>query len=108
MKGIGYFQNLGNLLRNCLEIFWEFFRRIFLEEFFWRIFWGGFFERIFWKEFFKRNFLGGFYERIFWEDFWEEFFVRNYLVEINKKLMFFQDFWVILSQWRRRKENFNP
>ena len=34
MKGIGYFQNLGNLLRNCLEIFWEFFRRNFLGGFF--------------------------------------------------------------------------
>ena len=64
MKGIGYFQNLRNLLRNCLEIFWEFFRRIFLEEFLGEFFLGGFFERIFWKEFFKRNFLGGF----FWKE----------------------------------------
>ena len=49
---------------------------------------------IFWEDFFGRIFLGGF----FWEDFlggffWEEFFGRNYLVEINKELMYFSRFW---------------
>ena len=49
MKGIGFFQNLRIFLN-----FEGIFRRIFLEEFFWR------------------NFLGGF----LWEDFFmEEFFV---------------------------------
>ena len=47
-------------------------------------------------------FLGGF----FWEDFferifWEEFFGRNYIVEINKALMFLSRFW---GNARRRKE----
>ena len=46
MEGIGYFQNLRNLLRKCLEIFWEFFVGIFCENFFWRIFLGG----ILWEE----------------------------------------------------------
>jgi hypothetical protein len=60
---------------------------------------------IFWEDFFGRHFLGGF----FWEDylgglFWEEFFGRNYLVEINKELMFLQDFGVILSQCTGRKK----
>ena len=57
------------------------------------------------EEFFGRNFLGGF----FWEDFfgrifWEEFFGRNYLVEINKELMFLSRFW---GNARRRK-NLDP
>ena len=74
MMGFGYFQNLRNLLRNCLQIFWEFFES----------FWG-----IFWEEFFGRNFLG----EIFLEDFLgrifcEGFFERNSLVEIKKELMF--------------------
>ena len=72
MKGIGYFQNLRNFLKIFwifLGFFWDFFRRIFGEEYFWRNFLGGFFERIF---------LGG----IFWEDFlggilWEESLSRN-------------------------------
>ena len=47
----------------------------------------------FWEDFFGRIILGGF----FWEDFlggffWEEFFGRNYLVEINKELMYFSRF----------------
>ena len=71
-----YFQNRRNFLRNCLEIvwifwgiFWEFFKRNFLEEFhgavFWekfvgRVFWGGLFLGvIFWEEYFRRNSLGG-------------------------------------------------
>jgi hypothetical protein len=62
---------------------------IFCEDFFGRIFLSGFF-------------LGGF----FWEDFferifWEEFFGRNYIVEINKALMFLSRFW---GNARRRKE----
>ena len=40
---------------------------------------------IFWEDFFGRIFLGGY--------FWEEFFGRNYLVEINKELMFLSRFW---------------
>ena len=66
MKGIGYFQNLRNLLRIFLEffwifweIFWEFFRRIFLKEFIWRNFWEKYFGRIFWEDIFGRNSLGG-------------------------------------------------
>ena len=52
MQGIGYFQNLGNSLRNCLGIFLEdFFEEFFFEEFFLRIFLGGFF--------WGGNFLGG-------------------------------------------------
>jgi hypothetical protein len=43
-------------------------------------FWEDFFGRIFWEDF-----LGGF--------FWEEYFGRNYLVEINKELMFLSRFW---------------
>ena len=53
----------------------------------------GFFE----EEFFGRNFFGGFFGRIFWGGFfgrifWEEFFGRNYLVEIDKELMYFSRF----------------
>ena len=78
MQGIGYFQNLGNFLRNCLEIFWilggnflgiflEFFGghswRTFLEDFLGGLFWRTFLEEFFWKNFFGgifwRNFLGG-------------------------------------------------
>ena len=64
MKGIGYFQNLGNLLRNCLKFFGIF---------------GEFFCGDFLKGFFGRNSLGG-------------FFGRNYLVEINKELVFLSRF----------------
>jgi hypothetical protein len=79
MKGIGYFQNLMNFLRNCLEIFWNFWG-IFLEffgEFFWRILAGYFWEKFlgrnfFWEEFLGRNFWGGFV--------WKEFFV--YIVKV--------------------------
>ena len=93
MKGIGYFQNL----RIFLESFWIFLG-IFLE----------FFGRIFLEEFFRRNFLGGF----FWEDFlggilWEDFLGRNYLVEINKELMFLSRFlgnFVSMEGRRRKKE----
>ena len=76
----GYFQYLG----------------YFLEEFFWRIFLGGFFVRIF----FVRILLGGY----FWEDFWKEFFGRNYLVEINKELMFLSRFWGNFVSMQGRKE----
>jgi hypothetical protein len=75
MKGIGYFQNLRNLLRNFLEIFWNFLR----------------------------NFFGGI--------FWEKFFGRNYLVEVNKELMFLSRFWGNFVSMHRKKEgrrNFNP
>ena len=72
-------------------------------------------EEIFWKDFFWEDFLGGlfwkdFLERFFWEDFfgrifWEEFFGRNYLVEINKELMFLSRFWRnYVSMEGRRKE----
>ena len=37
------------------------------------------------EDFLGRNFLGRF--------FWEEYFKRNYLVEINKELMFLSRFW---------------
>ena len=50
--------------------------------------------RIFWKDFFGRI-------------FWEEFFGRNYLVEINKELMFLSRFWgifVSMHKEGRRKE----
>ena len=42
------------------------------------------FGRIFREDFFGRNFLGGY--------LWKEFFERNYLVEINKELMFLSRF----------------
>ena len=58
MEGIGYFLILRNLLRNCLQIFWDFFGN-FLGEFFWRNFLG----QIFWEDFFGRIFLGGFFGR---------------------------------------------
>ena len=80
MKGIGYFQNLVIFF----GFFWEFFRNFF----------GG----IYLEEFFGRNFLEGFFlGGFFWEDFfgrifWKEFFWRNYLVEINKELMFLSRF----------------
>ena len=54
---------------------------------------------IFLEEFFGRFFLGGF--------FGEEFFGRNYLVEINKELMFLSRFWGnFVSMEGRRKEDF--
>jgi hypothetical protein len=103
MKGIGYFQNLRNHLRNFLEYFWI-LGGIFWEEFFWRIFLGrsflgGFFGRIFLREFFEEDFFG----RIFWE----EFFGKNYLVEINKELMFLSTFWGNARR-RRRTKNLDP
>ena len=58
-----------------MGFFWEFFRRIFLEESFGRNFFGGFF-------------FGGF----FWRIFCEEFFERNSLVEIKNELMFLSRF----------------
>ena len=67
--------------------------------------------RNFLRDIFGRIFLGGF----FWEDFfggffWEEFFGRNYLVEINKELMFLSRFWgnFVSRQGRKEEENFNP
>ena len=83
MKGIGYFLILRNFL-------------------------GGFFERnlfggIFWEKFFGSFILGGFFlEDFFWRIFLEEFFGRNYLVEINKELMFLSRFWG--NARRRRKD----
>jgi hypothetical protein len=59
-----------------------------LEEFFWRIFFGGFF---------------------FWEDFFGGIFGRNYLVEIIKELMFLSRFWgnfISIEKEGRRKEEF--
>jgi hypothetical protein len=56
---------IRNFLRNCLKIFWIFsgflggifwiFLGFFLEDFFWRIFFGGFFWRIFLGGFSGRN-----------------------------------------------------
>ena len=88
MKGIRYFQNLRNCLRNVwefLEMFGKSFRTIFLEEFFRTIFGkkilGWIFGRIFlrglfWEDFFEKEFFGRF--------FLKEFVARNYLVEIDK------------------------
>ena len=86
MKGIGYFQNLRNLLIIFLEFFWIFwnFLVIFQEDFF---------EGIYLEEFFGRNFLGG-------------FFGRNYLVEINKELMFLSRF--CLNAQGRKYKNLDP
>jgi hypothetical protein len=58
---------------------------------------------------FLRNFLG----EMFWEDFfgrifWEEFFWRNYLVEINKELMFLSRFWGNFVSMQGRRRNINP
>ena len=61
-------------------IFW----RIFCEVFLGGIFLGGFLGGIFLGGFFGEFFGGGF--------FGEEYFWRNYLVEINKKLMFLSRF----------------
>jgi hypothetical protein len=77
---------------------------------------GGFFGRnffggIFWEESFGRIFLGGiFWEdlfgRIFWEDFFgRKYFGRNYLVEINKELMFLSRFW---GNARKKDKNLDP
>ena len=70
---------------------------------------------IFWEEFFGRYFLGGFFGRIFLGGFlgglfWKEFFGRNYLVEINKELMFLSRFWgnFVSRQKEGRRRNFNP
>ena len=54
---------------------------------------GGFFGRVFWEEFFGRI-------------FWEEFFGRNYLVEINKELMFLSRFWG--NSRSRKDKNLDP
>ena len=90
-RELDIFKLFEKLLRNVLEFlgnFWKYFR-IFSEEFFWRIFledfFGGFFGKIFLGGFFGRIFLGGFFR--------EEFFGRDYLVEINKELMFLSRFW---------------
>ena len=80
MQGIGYFQNLGNFLRNCLEIFW-----IFQEFFFCNIF-GIFLEK----------FLGG----ILWEEFLHCSSQPSYLNMEGIDLFF-----KILFQGRK---NFNP
>ena len=72
-------------LVKILGIFWEIVW--ILGGLFWNFF-RGFFGGILWEEFFGRIFLG----EIFWEDFLEEFFGRNYLVEIEKELMFLSRF----------------
>ena len=64
--------------------------------------------RIFLRVYFGRIFLGGF----FWEDFLggffgKEIFRRNYLVEINKELMFLSIFWGNARR-RRRTRNLDP
>ena len=64
-----------------------------MEELFWRIFWEDFFGRIFWEEFLGRV-------------FWEELFGRNYLVEINKVLMFLSRFLGNFVSMHRKKEEF--
>jgi hypothetical protein len=61
-------------------------------KFFKRIFFGG----IFWEKSFGRILLGGFC--------WEEFFGKNYLVEINKELMFLSRFWGNFVSMHRKKE----
>ena len=58
------FQNLRNVLRNYLEIFWI-FSGILREDFFGGNFWEIFFGRIFWGGFFREDFFG----TIFREDF---------------------------------------
>ena len=79
-------KNLRNVLRIVLEFFWNFFWKFF------GVFVGGFFGRNFGRNFW-RNFLGGFFGGIFLGGFfWEEYFGRNYLVEINKELMFLSRF----------------
>ena len=70
-KGIGYFQNLRNFLRNCLEIFLDFWG-IFL-KFLWKFF-GNFSEGFFVEEFFWQNFLG----KNFWKDFLGGYFLRGF------------------------------
>jgi hypothetical protein len=81
-----------------LEIFWKLFG-IFLEFFMRILIWRIFLVELFGRIFLGRIFLGGFFvEGFFWEDFfgrifWEEFFGRDYLVEINKELMFLSRFW---------------
>jgi hypothetical protein len=57
MHGIGYFQNLRNFLRNCLEVFGFFWDLI---KNFWGIFGRIFFGGVFWEEFLRRNSMGGF------------------------------------------------
>ena len=57
-----------------------------------------------------RNFGRNFLREIFWVDFFMEvFFERNYLVEINKELVFLSRFWgnfVSMHKEGRRKEEF--
>ena len=60
---------------------------------------GGFFGKIFLGGFFGRIVLGGFFR--------EEFFGRDYLVEINKELMFLSRFWGNARR-RRRTINLDP
>jgi hypothetical protein len=63
MKGIGYFQNLRNFLRNILDYFWNFWRNLFGG-----IFWEKFFGRIFWEDFFGKIFMEDFLGEILWEE----------------------------------------
>ena len=55
------------------------------------------------------NFFEGSFGRIFWEisfgsSFWGVIFWRNYLVEINKGLMFLSRFWGYFVSMHRKKE----
>ena len=75
---------------------------IFWEKFFGGIFITTFLGDIFWEIFLGRIFLGGFFGRIFWE----EFFGRNYLVEINKELMFLSRFCCLNAQGRKEGQEF--
>ena len=72
------------LFEYCLGIFWQ--------DFFWRNLFGGIFL--------GRNYLGGF----FCGDFLWGFFVRNYLVEINKELMFLSRIWDNFVSMQRKKD----
>ena len=121
-RGIGYFQNLRNFLRNCLKTFLEFFDFFFFgiiwnflefflklfgnssEGFFWRSFFGG----IFLEEFFGRNFLVGFLGGFLEDCFLEEFFGRDSLFYFSLEgIDLFVEILVFiksLSKSRRRKE----
>ena len=66
-------------------------------------FWMNFLGEFFWEDFFGRIFLG---RDLFGRIFWEEFFGRNYLVEINKELMFLSRF--CLNAQGRKDKNLDP
>ena len=89
MKGIGYFQNLRNLLR------------IYLEEFLGEIFWEDFLGGYFWEDFYGRNFLGGFFGRNS---------TKSYLniegIDLLVKILVFVKI-LYLSLKERKEENLN-